>query len=70
MKNNKINELLRPYENKWVALSSNRKKVLSSGRTLESVREQLDIKKRKEAIFLKVLPFNVNYAPFFYEVQV
>ena len=69
MKNNKkINKLLKSYENKWVALSPDYGSVLSSGNTLNSVREQLDKEKRNEAVFLKVLPFNVNYAPFCYEI--
>ncbi len=59
---------LKSYENKWIALSPDRKRILSSGLTLQNAREKLDEKKRSEAIFLKVLPVDANYAPFLYEV--
>lgn len=64
MKDNKeTNNLLKPYENQWVALSPDRKRVLSSGHTLKNVTGQLDKRKRKEAIFLRVLPSDVYYVP-------
>ena len=59
-----IKKSLNSYKNKWVALSSDRKRILSSGQTLHDAREQLNEKNKKEAIFFKVLPEGVNYAPF------
>ncbi len=56
-------KLLKPYENKWVALSNNRKKVIASGKTLNEVFEKIEGKKN-DYMFTKVLPFEINYAPF------
>lgn len=53
---------LLPYENKWVALSENQKKVLGSGKTLKEAEKQAE-KKSKKYIFLKVPPFNLSYVP-------
>ncbi len=69
-KNHFIKRMLNPYENKWVALSPDHKNVLSSGQTLHDAREQLNKKNKKDAIFFKVLPGGVNYAPFLHEIQV
>ena len=65
-----IKKSLNSYKNKWVALSSDRKRILSSGHTLHDAREQLNEKNKKEAIFFKVLPEGINYVPFLHEIQV
>jgi hypothetical protein len=60
-----LSKKLRPYENKWVALSLDYKKVLGVGDTLEEA-ERKARKKSKEYIFLKLPPFNVYYIPIQY----
>ena len=57
-----LTKLLLPYENKWVALSEDNKKVLGAGKTLEEVRKQVE-KTKKRFLFLKVPPFDVSYVP-------
>lgn len=48
------------YANKWVALSSDYKKVVASGKTLAEVLEKTSAKERV-AVF-RVLP-NLSYSP-------
>jgi len=57
--------LKKSHENKWVAFSRDYKKIVGVGDTLQSLRHALDDKKvgRKEAVVMKVLPFDVSYAP-------
>lgn len=57
-----LSKKLRPYENKWVALSLDHKKILSVGDTLREAKEKAE-KKSKEYIFLKLPPFDVSYVP-------
>lgn len=57
-----LSKILLPYENKWVALSEDNKKVLGAGKTLKEAEKQAE-KKSKKYIFLKVPPFNVSYVP-------
>lgn len=51
-----LSKLLKPFENKWVALSSDYRKVLSSGDNLKSVVQGLSENDKKVAIFHKVIP--------------
>ena len=57
--------LEKSHENKWVAFSRDRKKLVGVGDTLQSLRQVLEDEKinRDEAVVMKVLPFNVIYAP-------
>lgn len=57
-----LSKILKPYENKWVALSLDYKKVLGAGDTLEEAEREAQ-KKSKEYIFLKLPPFDVQYVP-------
>lgn len=57
-----LSKILLPYENKWVALSEDNKKVLGAGKTLEEARKQAE-KTKKRFLFLKVPPFDVSYVP-------
>ena len=57
-----FSEKLRPYENKWVALSKDKNKILASGNTLKETKEKAD-KISKKYLFLKVLPFGLSYIP-------
>lgn len=58
-----LSKILLPYENKWVALSNDNKKVLGAGNTLEQAKKQAE-KTNKKYLFLKVPPFNISYVPF------
>lgn len=57
-----LTKILLPYENKWVALSEDNKKVLGAGATLEQARKQAE-KTKKRFLFIKVPPFDVSYVP-------
>lgn len=59
-KNYDLRKILKPFENKWVALTSDNKKVVSSGDTLNQAASGA---KSKNIVFMKVLPFHVSYAP-------
>ncbi len=57
-----LTKVLLPFENKWVALSQDQKKVLGSGKTLKEAANQAE-KTKKRYLFLKVPPFDISYAP-------
>ena len=57
-----LTKLLLPYENKWVALSEDKKEVLGSGNSLKEAEREAE-KKSKSFIFLKVPSFNISYVP-------
>lgn len=59
-KNYNLKDLLKPYANKWVALSSDRKKVIGKGDELKEVAAKV---KSKNVIFLKVFPTDSFYMP-------
>lgn len=59
-KNYNLGKLLKPYDNKWVALSSDRKKVVASGNTLKEVAEKVT---NLDVIFTKVIPHTSFYVP-------
>ena len=63
MKAPDLSQILKPYENKWVAFSPDYKNVVSSGETLKETSLKLSEKDRENAIFYKVLP--PSYAPTF-----
>lgn len=58
-----LSKKLRPYENKWVALSLDYRKIFSNGKTLEEAIKNLKGKSKEKVIFLKVLPFDMVYVP-------
>ena len=55
-------EITAPYENKWVALSEDYKKVLASGDDIQKLYQTIGDKKLK-AIFFYVPSFNGIYIP-------
>ena len=57
-----LTKKLLPYENKWVALSEDKKEILGSGKSLKEAKKQAE-KKSKKYLFLKVLPFNTSFVP-------
>lgn len=59
-----LSKKLRPYDNKWVALSLDHKNVLGVGDTLEEAKRKAE-KRAKKYIFLKLPPFDVAYVPSF-----
>lgn len=62
-KNYNLIKILKPYENKWVALSPDHKKVVSSGDTLSDTAKKIKKYHKDEVVFFRVLPFNASYAP-------
>jgi hypothetical protein len=60
MKNYDLRKILKPFEDKWVALTIDNKKVIASGNSLKEVSLKIE---NKEAVFMKVLPFRASYAP-------
>lgn len=58
-----LSKVFKPYENKWVALSPDRKKVVASGETLRETAAKVDSKIREKVAFSKVLPLGANLAP-------
>lgn len=59
-KNNLV-KVFKPFINKWVALSLDYNKVISSGNTLSGLMNKLKNKDRGKMIFHKVIP--PGYAP-------
>lgn len=59
-----VNPLI-SFENKWVALSPDRKKVIASGLTIKEVNQKLKKLQTKngDAILTMVLPFDKVYSP-------
>jgi hypothetical protein len=59
-KNYDLRRLLKPYANKWVALSRDRRKIIAQGNELKEV-----IKKAgsKDVTLLKVFPEKSFYVP-------
>ncbi|MDP3934859.1 MAG: DUF5678 domain-containing protein [Candidatus Giovannonibacteria bacterium] len=58
-----LSSILKPYENKWVALSPDRKKVVASGETLKEAASKIDSKFKNQVAFSKVLSLGINLAP-------
>ncbi|MEK7629237.1 MAG: DUF5678 domain-containing protein [Patescibacteria group bacterium] len=55
-----LSKILKPFVNKWVAISPDYKKIVSSGNTLQELVTKVG-DKRKDLIFHKVMP--LAYAP-------
>ena len=56
-----LSRILKPFENKWVALSPDYKKVLSSGDTLTDAAKTIKQSDREKVIFHRVIP--VGFSP-------
>lgn len=60
--NTKLNLLL-PYENKWVALTPDRKAVVASAKNIKDLDKKVKaLKQSEEVIYHHVMPFR-NLAP-------
>jgi hypothetical protein len=55
--------ILEPYENQWVALSSDYTHVVASGETLKEVHAKVPEGDRETVVFHNVLPFDALYIP-------
>ena len=53
---------LKPFLNKWIALSSDRSRVISSGDTIDEVINNTPPSEKKRIAVMKVLP--PGYSPF------
>jgi len=62
-KKSKIINPLIPFENMWVALSLDRKKVVASGATVKELEKKMNEIGNCEVVFTKVLPFDQFYSP-------
>jgi len=65
MKKKDLSQILRPYDNMWVALSKNNSKVIEADKTLKQLFKKLKGKDIREYEFMKVPDFRMSYAPFF-----
>ncbi len=55
--------ILLPYENKWVAITFDGKKVVASASTVKELDRKLKKVKNEKVMLTKVLPFDVAYSP-------
>lgn len=55
---NKIKNPMASYENKWVALSSDKKKVVAAGSSIKQLEKKLEGFKQEEVILTFVPPFD------------
>lgn len=58
-----LTELLKPYENKWVALTEDEKEVICSGKNPKKVYIKALKRGYKEPILTKVLPLDRCFIP-------
>lgn len=56
--------ILLPYENKWVAVSKDGKKVVASATDVKVLSEKLEKLNIADAIMTWVMPFNHSFSPF------
>jgi hypothetical protein len=57
-----LTRLLRPYENKWVAIAEDRSTVLAAADSFAEL-QRLTQGVQEKYIVLKVLPFDASYVP-------
>ena len=56
--------ILSKYTNKWVALSTDRKKVITSAKSIKDLNKKVqELPKKTEVIYHHVLPINGSYTP-------
>lgn len=63
---NQVNlaRLLRPFADKWVALSPDKKRVVADGHTLRETERKIDPKNIEEVIFMKAPSFTKLFVPY------
>lgn len=62
IRNYDLHTLLKPHENKWVALSYDQRRVLGAGDTLQEAKREAQMTK-EPFIFLKIPSYHVSYVP-------
>ena len=60
-----LSKVLQSFDNKWVALSPDYKRVVASGDTLIDADAQVPEEQRKKVVFYKVPPADAYYIPSF-----
>lgn len=55
--------LLIPYQNKWVALTEDRKKVVASDLDVKKLTEKLAKMRKKDVVLTYVIPMDKYYSP-------
>jgi len=58
-----LSDLVRPFENQWVALTPDYRQVVASGKTLDEVESRLEAKDLKRLVFFKVPRFDAVFIP-------
>jgi len=58
-----LKDIIKPYENQWVALSSDYSIVLSAGETLKAAAEKVPEAKKKDVVFLRASGLGMDLAP-------
>ncbi len=62
MRNYDLHTLLKPHENKWVALSYDQRRVLGVGDTLQEAKRKA-MEAKEQFIFIKLPPYHISYVP-------
>lgn len=63
IKKEKKEKILTSYQNKWVILTKDRKKVINSDRTIQGILKKASGLKKDQAVITKVLPLGITYSP-------
>ncbi len=58
-----LSNLLNSYVNKWVALTSDRKRVLASAKDLKILDTKVKKSEFKDVVYHFVLPFDKSFSP-------
>ena len=58
-----LSDLVRPFENKWVALTPDYRHVIASGATLDEVESHVEGKDPQRLVFFKVPRFDAVFIP-------
>lgn len=60
-KKSNLGKILKPYEKKWVALSPDKRRVVSSGDTLKEAESKVSSEHIEHVIFMKVPPSDMVF---------
>lgn len=58
-----LNQILIPFQNQWVALTRDRKKIVASASNVKQLADKLNKLKNNDAIMMHVLPMKGSYSP-------
>ena len=62
-RNYDLSTLLKPYENQWVALSFDYRRVLGAGDTLAEAKRNAQQRSTERFVLMKLPPYGVSYVP-------